>query len=650
MNADYLRQWIGRVKQDGPRESPLPPEPEHLTRHIRPCSPPAVAQAEGIMLLEARARIGDAITAYLAGPAGCMLLIKAAPGVGKTHAAVAAAEACAQRGLRVLYAGPRHDFYSDIMAMAGDPSLWYEWLPQQDADAERGKPCTCRHALPLRSWLERGYRGIEFCKRVCGWDNIQRRCAYHAQRRRSEPCIFGMHQHITLGHPLHFDVVIGDESPLGAFTHRWRIPSRWIWPRDADPTEPMADVLIAMARLSEAGECIKGEHLLSVLGGASHVLAACEAPQRVLPPPQIRSAGQVDGVPYAHPQYVALMLAREARCALAGQAYIPRVIVADSGLLLLLRRPVNTRLPGHVVWLDATAEPHLYQACFGRGVELVDAQPRLQGRIYQVYNRANGRRSLVDRQGNVTTKVAHLGQQVERIIELYGYRHPAVAAYDDVLQHLELFKSMPHVHFFAARGTNALQDTDVLFVAGTPQPPLDKLESDAAMLFWERMDAFQREFTARYVPYSYVDPADGLGREYPVSGFWSDPDLQSILWSKREAEVIQLAHRCRPVVRAVDIWLLTNLPIAELPPMRLLSLHELMGAPEGVNVFTWARWLKFVAGRDCFTREEAQEATGLDRDTVARYMNLLVQSGEWRHGLVRTNKRGRPPRFVERAA
>ena len=81
--------------------------------------------------------------------------------------------------------------------------------------------------------------------------------------------------------------------------------------------------------------------------------------------------------------------------------------------------------------------------------------------------------------------------------------------------------------------------------------------------------------------------ATGRGRAYPAGGFWDDPDLQALLWSYRDAELIQAVHRCRPVLREVDIWLLSNLPLPELPPAELLSLHELLGAPANTQPHKW---------------------------------------------------------------
>ena len=86
-------------------------------------------------LAEARSIVDAALAHYLAEPQpDYMLLIKAAPGVGKTYRAVLAAERLARQGKRVLYAGPRHAFFQDVLALAETPEQWYEWLPCQEGD------------------------------------------------------------------------------------------------------------------------------------------------------------------------------------------------------------------------------------------------------------------------------------------------------------------------------------------------------------------------------------------------------------------------------------------------------------------------------------------------------------------------------------
>lgn len=649
-----LLQYINDLLQ-GTNEPPpvtVPEEPPDLGGFLRQIrvidDPPEWVRPERITLEAARARIMDSALAYLdTDMPGHMLLIKAAPGVGKTTMAVEIAEWLAAEGKRVMYAGPRHDFYADIIAKATRLSWWYEWLPRQVGT--EGKIETCAYAEDMATWLYRGYDAMEFCRRICGWDYVNNLCPYHAQKRTKAPIVFCQHQHVVSGHPLEFDVVIGDEQPISAFANHWRIPARWVSAPGMSPTEPLAEVLHILSRLADEDAKAEGEDLLTLLGGPDHVLGACEG--WIMPttaaviPPEIFSARDAERVPFAFLQHLAPLLAREAAAAAEGRPYPHRIIVANGHLSLLLRNPPSDKLPPHVLWLDATASPRLYEATFRRRAQVVDAQPALQGTIYQVYDRYNGKSSLIDKDGKQTSKAGQLEQQVQRIIETRGYKAPAIISFKDLVEGLESFSGLDHAHFHAARGTNSLEDADCLIVAGTPQPSTTEMEFMARMIFWERMTAFQPEFTARELPYSYVD-TEGKGRAYPVSGFWGDPDLQAILWSVREAELIQAAHRCRPVNKPVDIWLLTNVPLPELPPAELISIRELMGAPEGVDIYRWPEVLELAQELGTVTTSDLMGYFNLDRHTAYRYLDQLVETGEFERAVVKTGKRGRPPAAV----
>lgn len=663
MDARYILQIIADAER--PPDTPgIPPEePGYiagLQRGVRNCPPPEAAQRERITVPEARQRIRLAMHDYLAGLGGTLLLIKASPGVGKTTAAVELAEELALKRQRVLYAGPRHDFFGDIMAIAGNRALWYEWLPHQAEDPERGKPGTCTHVEAITAWMDRGYESIEFCKRVCGWDAVAD-CPYHLQKKRHEPCIFGQHQHVVLGHPLKFDVVIGDEDPCQAFPREWKIPAQWVYVRGLDPTEPLAEVLHRLAALCEDPDTMAhGENLLALLGGASQVLAACENFRMPMDAsvlaPEIHKDEDVSRVPYAHLQYTVPMLAREAAAAKTGLAYPHRIFVGKGNLKLLLRHTPSPDLPPHIIWLDGTGNPRLYEACFGRQVQVVDAQPRLMARVYQVVDRANGKTSVLTSKNGKTGKAEQLEAQVARIIQTHGYRRPAVISYMRLIEQSETFRNILHTHFYAARGTNALEDVDALFICGVPQPPIDELVRLATMLYWERMGPFARDWACKLVPYQYVDPQDGEGRAYPVAGFWSDLDLHAVLWSLREAELLQAAHRCRPVNKPVDIWLLFNLPIEELPPTRLLSIAEIFGAPEGVHVYRWPDVLevarRYSRERGSVTTSDLVRELGITRHTAGKYIETLIREHGWRteaaarEGPGKRPKGAKPPEFV----
>lgn len=649
--------------------APVLAEPEWLTANVQrglvtvASAPRAIPSGT---VEEARRNIRAAMRDYLATPdPEHMLLIRAAPGVGKTFAAAEIAEECAAAGQRVLYAGPRHDFYEQVQAVAGQPELWYEWLPRQQGDDL--KPTTCNYVEPITGWLNRGYPAMDFCSGVCGWAYVKD-CPYHCQKKRQEPIIYGQHAHVALAHPLKFDVCIGDENPLAAFAFEWVIPQKWLVPNGMDPTQPLTAMLHRLAGLATAGQRLSGLELLHALGGPAEVLEACELfrldAQAVALAPKLHRAEDAANADYFHLPALVGLLAREARAALAnpeqidlftrrvnghdhttGDTYPRRVILsADGNLLLLLRRPVYDKLPAHVIWLDATGNQHLYETVFRRPVEVVEATPAFLGSVFQVYDRANGKSSLMDKDGNLrATPVAQLKRQVETIAQ--RYQRPALITFQKLGAEFEQWDG---AHFYAARGTNAFQDCDAIIIAGTPQPPRHGLERLARMWFLERMTPFQTSWSHAIRAYAYTDPADGQGRGYPTSGFWADPDLQAVLWSVREAEIIQAAHRGRPILRPVDIWLLTNLPIDELPPTRLLSIADLLDAPPGCEVFRWAEIVAYaetVAARNGFvTAGDLEVGLELHRNTARKYLTALIEHGWTRAAVPSTG--GRPAKGI----
>jgi hypothetical protein len=78
-------------------------------------------------------------------------------------------------------------------------------------------------------------------------------------------------------------------------------------------------------------------------------------------------------------------------------------------------------------------------------------------------------------------------------------------------------------------------------------------------------------------PYQYREEETGNGYAVEVREF-KDKRLNLLLKTYREYEIAQAAHRIRPLLYPGQkkIWLLTNLPIDELPPTRVTDLSEII--------------------------------------------------------------------------
>lgn len=604
-----------------------------------------------VELDDARRIIQDAMREYAAlSEPEHILLIKAQPGVGKTHAGVRLAESLAMEGRRVLYAAPRHDFITDLRAIATNPANIYEWLPRQAGSETKDE--TCRHTEKINIWLHRGYEAMDFCSQVCGWDYVKI-CPYHVQKKRPEPIIMCQHQHLTSGHPLTFDFVIGDESPLATFQHQWIIPGRWLMPAGMSHDEPLTEILHELSKLTESKTVLSGAALLKVLGGADHVLAACSnfsmPATAVAIAPSLHQPEDADKAAYFHLPQLVPLLAREAQAAKNGKEYPHRIVVENGNLMLMLRRDVNATIPRHVVWLDATGNEHLYREIFKRTVQVIQPNIRMAGRVIQVTDRANGKASLV-KDGKETGKARQLIEQINQIVEKNDLQNAGLVTFQEFSGRAE-FSHLNPLHFFAARGSNVQQQVDGLIVAGTPQPSLLDIDKQARMLFFERMTPFNLKWTLRDIPYHFVD-SNGKGRAYPTSGFWHDADLSAVLWQYREAELLQAVHRSRLVVRPVTVWLLSNLPIWELPPRALYSIHDINEAPPGVDPWLWPQVMKIAnlrsAETGCVTTHDLMKALSIDARTARKYIDLLSAQPQWTAAAAPRQAAGRPIKAAQR--
>jgi hypothetical protein len=518
--SKQLRAYVDRIlaaKPDFDWKPTIEP-PNIQERKLVPCAAPSWKPQAG-SVDSARQIIWSGITDYLKEERPeDMAMVKASPGIGKTTAAIQIVEQLAAAGHRIQYAGPRHDFFQDILAKSKTPNQWYEWQPRQTEDLDAGKMQTCLYAGQISEWLNKGYAAMDFCSGVCGWDYVKTGCVYHAQSKRPERIIFTQHQHVAMGHPMQFSVLFGDESPIGAFVHEWRIPGRWILPSGMDPTDAMTELIFNMMTIAQnAKTSIQGPELLDLLGGPDNVLLACqdyEIPaEAVAYGTNIHRPEQAGEVSYFHLPALVSLLQREAGQAKAGQIYPHRVILAGGFLSLLLRHKPE-QLPFHVIWLDATGQSAIYERIFGRKVRVINATARQQGKIYQVVDRTNGKSSIL-KDGKTTIKASQAKDLINRIIRERNYQMPSVISYKDFVVELENIKIG---HFYAARGTNEYEYVDAIFIVGAPQPDIYSVVRMAQMIFFERDTAFRVEWISREQPYHYIAP-DGQGRAYPVSGF-----------------------------------------------------------------------------------------------------------------------------------
>ena len=652
-----------RPELPGPPTAPAPPERYHR-RGLSLRTAPVDEETDWITLDELPEMLHAATTTYLNDPhPGYALLIAAPAGAGKTYHATRLAEQVAAGGRRVLYCGPNRSFWYDVQAEQQRPSWWYMWQPRSQGDLEATPvyPPTCRWEPQISAWMQRGYEAMDFCSnpRICGWRYIKESCPYHRQKERSEPVVFGQHAHAALGHPLmkNFHLLIGDELPISAFLHRWNIPLSAIVPagiHDHDVETLLRNLKWLCVNPPDGAAFWSGADLyrygLANQGGAAGVVRILERYRGALADiayaPDLRSAGAAEDAPFFHLLTLAQLLLREAGQVAAGaEEIIGRVRLGADGLTLLLRHAPPDNLPQHIVWLDATGDSGIYETLLHRPIKTIRPRIKLRGTIYQLWASVNNRSAMLDErtsidgqsQGEHKTDVVR--RQIRRILDTHEYQQPAVISYKPLAD--KIIPGAPHTHFGAARGTNALQSCDVLFVIGAPMPSTTAITELAAQVFFERDEPFRTEWHALDVPFS------GQAAAHSVGGFWNDADLTLLLRQLREAEIVQAVHRARPLRRPVDVWLLTNV-VAPGLPVQLVSLAELYAAVDadgraitGVDLERWPQVLNADATPDePLTPARLMDAFAISKPTANRWYAGLRATGRYDEIAIKTGQRG----------
>ena len=142
-------------------------------------------------------------------------------------------------------------------------------------------------------------------------------------------------------------------------------------------------------------------------------------------------------------------------------------------------------------------------------------------------------------------------------------------------------------HFGNIKGTNKHEHKRQVIIIGAPS--IDEVELlQMANCIWhddpEPIDDTMVK-DGNWRPYQYREAETGNGYAVEVREY-KDKRLNLLLKTYREYEIAQAAHRIRPLLSLGEkkIWLLTNLPIDELPPTRVTTLKEIIDETDPVFV------------------------------------------------------------------
>lgn len=601
---------------------------------------------------------------YLASPLVTnRLLLRLPAGTGKTFLGVKLALLAQAQGLRVAYVVPRHDFFQNLLTTAAKQGAtadhFYQWLPRTAQTATM--PETCHLTEPITTWMQRGYRGATFCRLVCGFHFMQSGCAYHQQPQHIQwqrsmigvhPIVVLQHQHIVTGHRMlaDFDLLIGDESPIGVYSHFRTIPAAALL---SDPTialdSPFFSMLNRMRRIAEQlpddGQTLSGDRLLNELGGAAAIVESIDATLFNLDVmPALFDAHDALQAGYAFAYDCAMLLKREATRRLNDEPTIERIYLDRRGLHMFMKHRTNHELPSKVIWLDATGDATLYERVVGWRICDLYRHARLDGGVFQVTESVFNKTAMIA-QKRPTPKAMQLKRIIDHLIQKHQYENPLIVTYSELCP---IFAPHQTTYFYGNRGSNTFEDCDAVFVVGSPQPPAQQIETMAKMLFFDRDEPFKSMWCSTLRAYPETD------QQLPVSGLWLDPDLSLLLDQLREAEIVQSAHRIRPILRPKPIWLFTNIPIADLPPTHLYSLLDALqvGDADHLNATTFLDVLDIVDvaldQHGYCTAQMLCDMLACTRTTAYRYLAAIAQYDprKYRPTEVRQIGGGRPYRAI----
>lgn len=628
--------------QDWSPPDPFDDAPKFSDYRLKPITASTLAPlTEPIPLAEARTRFTVQVHEYLDSSSEAALLVKIPPGGGKTHGMVSVAQFFARRGLRGLWAASRHNMFADLENFAHfDPALWYHWKGVQGED-DAGV-AMCRYAEAQAGWSLRGYDTMGLCQQLCGhWrDNHIAQCAYRLQEKRKEPLIFGHHYHLTTGLGIsRFDFAVIDELPISAFVQERVIPYANLDVGAVGPLGEMVKQLRQAAAFAPKGARVAGRALFNQLDALGDAYAQVDVEIAIPEPPHMYSAQDVEHAPYWYLFDFLRLAAPELQCHNADWPnWNERVWVTQAGLHLLERNQLWEKLPKKLIVLDATAQPDLYRIMFDRPMQVYAPRLERKGKLYQVSGRLNAKATMMKKRD-----LSEQGKEMVQVVEALAVtaKSPAVICWKALQPYFaKRFGAERVMTFGALRGTNALQDCDLLAVVGTYTPNGSAMLDMAAALsgqlapFWKLDANNKREPIYLYQDREYRLTAAGVecvqaqfGEDTRGvtrrTGYYADGTLDALHRQLREAELIQAIHRARLNLRDATVWLVTSTPVQDEPLDGLWNDPPI--APIGMH---WQVWLKLQPWLD--GRYAAGESIDYEKLAMAAQVALTwAQRQKW---------------------
>jgi len=220
-----------------------------------------------------------------------------------------------------------------------------------------------------------------------------------------------------------------------------------------------------------------------------------------------------------------------------------------------------------IIVLDATGRETNYRKLLERDIELFDAAFKFRNRVTQLFSSASTITSL----NNDYHK-----EKMFELLEFHLAREPCSLVIAKKSLGPAIKKKLPpqaaFTHFYGNRGMNAFMGFKQIIVFGAPAFSSEVVLMYASCLFYDQNLRTDTGLVKR----TYT------GTDHAVNIFcFLDPLIQGILEVSREDECYQSLNRGRLILdSSINLVLLTNIVIEQLPVTELVSIRDVIGRKE----------------------------------------------------------------------
>ncbi len=310
-----------------------------------------------------------------------------------------------------------------------------------------------------------------------------------------------------------------------------------------------------------------------------------------------------------------------------GSPFNSRLLLRGKGLTLYHVRDLrNISIPAIVI--DGTINEVIAQNVFGNEVLIYNPTMKTEAELIQVVDAGYGKGSLMtDRSGTR-----------DRLLQIVDKLSDGKTVSCSVKPFVKRFFKEDSFYYWAQRGTNEYSGYDRVVLVGGANPNPQELIWDVRALYY--LDDYVSDAGGySWVRHNYMEPRGGgiEVRRY----VYEDERFQSWIDSLSSAEMVQAIHRIRPMLDSnKQIYVLSNIPLIQLQPTRLLQLEELeaeLGINESNKVAIRNTVVEAVQLRGRITRIELLESCRekCSPKTVDRIMKDLQDElflAEGKHG------------------